>query len=152
MKGIFEGEVKMMQRKESKYDKRIREEIANHLIRAFAFDEINFAWVYSVPTVTLIDELTKKYIDALDIQEKYNGWDHPFDFLRGEIRFKYGTTYIANIIYEIANFYEFMYTRCLKCSERTPRQYCDMEPSDIRKCIEYVDNKFWADAAAISWE
>lgn len=143
----------MMRHETSKYDLRIREEITNHLIRDFVFDRINFSRVYSVPPITIIDEITAKYIAALDLSEKFNGWEKPFDFLRGEIRFKYGTPYIANIIYHVAEFFEFMYTRCLRCEEQAPyQQYCDMDPKDIRRCIEREENKFWADAAAPNWE
>ena len=142
----------MMQHVKSGYDQRIREEVTNHLIRDFAFGRINFSWVYSASPITIIDEITEKYLEALATSEKYDGWGRPFDFLRGEIRYNYGTPYIANIHYHIAEFFEFMYTRCMKCECATPCQYCDMEPHDIRKCIEREENKFWADAAAPSWE
>ena len=134
-----------------KYNQRIREEVTNYLIRDFAFNRIKFEWVYSVPPVTIIDEITAKYLNALETSDKYDGWERPFDHLRGEIRFNYGTPYIANIIYHIAEFFEFMYTRCMVCDEHNPCQYCDMEPSNIRKCIEREENKFWADAAAPYW-
>jgi len=137
----------MMQHKKSKYASRIREETNNHLIRMFAFNEIDFAQVYSVPYITIIDEITEKYICALEEEEDlelYN--NYPFGLLMGEIAFEYGTPYISNLLYELSNYFEFMYTRCMKCEERVPTQYCDMEPSDIRECIKMEDDKFWEDA------
>jgi hypothetical protein len=142
----------MMRHEKSNYDGLIRAEITNHLIRDFALGQIEFSWVYSVSPITVIDEITEKYLQALEASGKFDGWERPFDFLRGEIRFKYGTTYMANIIYHVAEFFEFMYTRCIRCDERTPCQYCDMEPKDIRKCIERENVRFWANAAAPSWE
>jgi hypothetical protein len=141
----------MMQHKQSKFDTLVRDEIVNHLVRMFAFNEIDFAKVYSVSPITIIDEITEKYTTATELSNRFGGWDRPFDHLRGEIRFYYGTPYIAHIIRHIAEFFEFMYSRCIVCDERTPCPYCDMEPKDVRKCIERENNRFWADAAAPEW-
>lgn len=105
-----------------------------------------------MPPVTIIDEITAKYLKAVEESEKYDGWIRPFDHLRGEIRFNYGTPYIANLIYSLAEFFEHMYDRCMTCPERILEQWCDMESVDIRKCIEREEAKYWADLAAPSWE
>jgi hypothetical protein len=111
----------------------------------FAFNEIDFSQIYSVPYITIIDKITEKYICALEEDSEPYSY-HPFGLLMGEIKFEYGTPYISNLLYEISNYFEFMYTRCIKCEEQTPCKICDMEPADIRKCIEREDDVFWMNA------
>lgn len=139
----------------TKYDRLIRDEITNHLTRMFAFGQIDFAQVYSVNPKSIINEITAKYLRAIRESEQYDEWQghfSPFDNLRAEIRYYYNTPYIANLIYSLAEFFEHMYDRCMICPERTPCQFCDMEPKDIRKCIEMAETKYWADAAAPHWK
>ena len=132
----------------TKYDSLIRGEITNHLIRMCAFGELTVRDAYMVPPITIVDEITEKYLIAAGESERLGGWPRPFDFLRWEIRFEYGTPYMANLLYRLAEYFEHMYTKCITCPERVPEQWCDMEPRDIRKCIEREENRFWANAAA----
>lgn len=156
MRGISkasrDGEEMRYQGRSTKYDGLIRDEINNYLTRMFAFGQINIQMAYSVSPITIIDEITTKYLEACKVSEQYNGWISPFNHLKAELRFYYGTPYIANLIYSLAEYFEHMYYRCMTCQERLPEQWCDMEPVDIRKCIERDENKYWADAAASSWE
>ena len=113
-----------------------------------AFGELNVLDAYLVSPITIVDEITEKYLVAARESERFGGWLHPFDFLRREIHFEYGTPYMANLLYGLAECFEHMYTKCMTCSERVPEQWCDMEPRDIRKCIEREENRFWANAMA----
>ena len=114
------------------------ESIDNELARRFAFNNINFSWIYSVSPVTIIDTITQQYLETLD-EPRY------FDILRASIRFEYATPYIHNIIGNISEYYTHLYNDCMECPERTPCQYCDMEPIDVRKCIERKHDKFYSD-------
>ena len=92
------------------YDQLIRDAIDFRLIHDISFGYLRFEWVYAFPYVTIVDRITQLYLEACEASEnRYNRRD-PFDLVRGEVRFEYGTPYIANIIYRIAQFYELMKT------------------------------------------
>jgi hypothetical protein len=121
------------------YDTLIRESIHNKLVELFAFGNINFSWIYSVSPITIIDSLTHQYMDCNNDPEE-------LDVMRVSTRYYYKTPYIDTIIYNIAEYYEFLYTDCMKCDERAPCQYCDMDPGTIRGCIQRKWDRFYSTA------
>lgn len=139
-----------MKTEKEQYSELIHNAVDYRLLHDFAFGYIRFEWVYNFPYITIVDKINQLYLQACeDSENKYNQRD-PFRMVSGEIRFEYGTTYIANILYDIAKYYEFKYNTCMTCSEHGT--YCDMDRSDVRKCMEIAENKYWADLAAPSWE
>jgi len=90
------------------------------------------------------------YLEACEASENRYTRRDPFDLVRGEVRFEYGTPYIANIIYRIAQFYEFEYTTCMKCPEHGT--YCGMDEKEVRECMQRAEDKYWADLAAPHWD
>lgn len=134
----------------SSYDQLIRDAVNFRLVHDFSFGYLRFEWVYAFPYVTIVDRITQLYLEACEASENRYTRRDPFDLVRGEVRFEYGTPYIANIIYRIANFYEFEYNTCMKCPEHGT--YCGMDESEVRVCMERAENKYWADLAAPHWD
>ena len=140
----------------SVYDQLIRDAIDFRLVHDISFGYLRFEWVYAFPYVTIVDRITQLYLEACEATERgyknrpYDMRRDPFDLVRGEVRFEYGTPYIANIIYRIAQFYEFEYTTCMKCPEHGT--YCGMDEKEVRECMQRAENKYWADLAAPHWD
>jgi len=145
-----------MQQK-SEYDQLIRDAIDFRLVQDFAFGRIRFEWVYAFPYVTIVDRINQLYLEACEDSERgyhYHPYDmsrDPFRMVNGEVKFEYGTSYIANIVYHIANYYVFKYDVCMKCPECT-EYWCEMEREEILQCMQRREDKYWADAAAPSWD
>jgi hypothetical protein len=133
----------------SDYNELIRDAIDYHLVEDFAFGYIRFEWVYAVPYITIVDKITQLYLKACNESENKSYWKDPFELVRGEVRFEYGTSYMANIIYGIAEFYEFKYNICMKCPEHGT--YCGVDDNEVRVCMQRANDKYYADLAAPSW-
>jgi len=139
-----------MMHKKNVYDQLIRDAINFRMVHDMAFGYIRFEWAYAFPYVTIVDRITQLYLEACEASEnRYNRRD-PFNMVRGEVRFEYGTPYIANIMDRYAQFYEFEYTTCMKCPEHG--SYCGMDECEVKACMQRAEDKYWSDLAAPHWD
>lgn len=145
-----------MKEKKSPYSKLIQEAVNYRLVHDMAFGYLQFKWIYAYPIVTIVDRINQLYLEACAAQERgykdrpYDMWRDPFDLVRGEVRFEYGTPYIANYLDRIYEFYKFEYDVCMKCEESGT--YCEMDHNDIITCMERAEARYYADLAAPHWD
>ena len=134
----------------SEYSGLIHDAVDYHLVESFAFGYIKFEWVYAFPYITIVDRITRLYLEACEESDNKSHWKNPFRLVDGDVKFEYGTPYIANIIYGIAEFYEFKYNTCMKCPDHGT--YCGMDDGEVRICMQRANDKYYADLAAPSWD